>query len=67
MDAQENKDEGKGCCTKGKCCGGKALAALVLLAIGGAAGYFCGRHCATCPLKTAAAPAVSAPAPTPAK
>jgi hypothetical protein len=62
MDAQENKDEGKSCCTKGKCCGGKALAALVLLAIGGVAGYFCGRHCATCPTKTAEAPAAAAPA-----
>lgn len=44
----ENKQEaGKGgCCDKAKCCGGKALAALALLAIGGLGGYFCGRQCA---------------------
>lgn len=70
MDAQENKDDGKGCCAKGKCCGCKAVAGLVLLLVGGIAGWFAGRHCATCPAKTEAAPAASAPAapaPAPAK
>ncbi|MBI3550990.1 MAG: hypothetical protein HY077_00605 [Elusimicrobia bacterium] len=45
MENQDKKDEGQGCCTKGKCCGGKALAAVALLAVGGLGGYFCGRHC----------------------
>jgi hypothetical protein len=44
MDTTESKDGEKACCTKGKCCG-KALAALALLLIGGAGGYFCARHC----------------------
>lgn len=57
----ENKQEEEkgGCCDKAKCCGGKALAAIALLAIGGLGGYFCGRQCA---LKSAPA-AVEAPAP----
>lgn len=50
--------EGK-CCSKGRCCGCKALAAVALLAVGAIGGYFCARHCAP---KEAAAPAVSAPA-----
>lgn len=55
----ENKEEGKGaCCDKAKCCGGKALAAIGLLAIGGLGGYFCGRQC---PVKNAPS-AVEAPA-----
>lgn len=46
MESQETKETGKeGCCSKGKCCGGKALAAIALLAIGGLGGYFCGRGC----------------------
>ena len=64
METQETQDGGKECCSKGKCCGGKGLAALALLLIGGAAGYFGGRHCAA---KTNAAPSASAPAQTPAK
>lgn len=53
--------EGKSCCgSKGKCCGCKALGAVALLLVGGAAGYFCGHHCA---VKTEAPAAVTAPAP----
>ncbi len=54
---EEAKKDGK-CCSKGACCGCKALVALALLAIGAVGGYFCGRHCAA----SAPAPAVSAPA-----
>lgn len=54
----ESKD-GKGCCDKSKCCGGKALVALALLAIGGAGGYVAGKCCAK---KSAAPAAVEAPA-----
>lgn len=64
MATEENKDEGTSCCAKSKCCG-KGLAALALLLIGGAVGYFGGRHC--CAVKTDAAPSASAPAQTPAK
>lgn len=42
---QDGKDGGK-CCSKGKCCGGKGLAAIALLAVGAFGGYFCARHCA---------------------
>lgn len=59
MDTQENKD-GKECCTKGKCCGCKALAAIALLAVGGIGGYLCGRHCGATQCTTP--PAVQAPA-----
>jgi hypothetical protein len=46
MEAQENKEGEKGgCCSKGKCCGGKALGAVALLVVGGLGGYFAGRHC----------------------
>lgn len=63
MDAQETTGkDGKACCAK-SCCGGKALAALALLLAGGAAGYFCGRHCAIKPEAAVAAP-VAAPATT---
>jgi hypothetical protein len=55
----ENKEGETGCCSKAKCCGGKALAAIGLLAIGGLGGYLCGHRCG---LKQASAPAVSAPA-----
>lgn len=54
MDNQEAKQDekaGAGCCSKAKCCGGKALAAALLLAVGGLGGYFCGRGC---PVKNAA-------------
>ncbi|MBI3549432.1 MAG: hypothetical protein HY078_10365 [Elusimicrobia bacterium] len=62
MEAQEGKDGGKECCTKGKCCGGKALAAAGLLLLGGIGGFFAGR-CSSgmCPVKS------SAPAQTQAK
>lgn len=57
----EKKDgqNGKACCDKSKCCGGKALAAFALLAIGGAGGYLAGKCCAA---KTAAPASVEAPA-----
>ena len=58
METQETKEGGK-CCSKAACCGGKALAAVALLAVGGLGGYFCGR---TCSVKDA--PAASAPAQT---
>lgn len=61
MENQEKAGEetGKGsCCSKGKCCGCKALAAVALLAVGAAGGWFAARHC--CAVK--AAPAASAPA-----
>lgn len=57
----EKKDgqDGKACCDKSKCCGGKALAVIALLAVGGAGGYLAGRCCAA---KTpAAVEAPSAP------
>lgn len=46
MENQEEKD-GKACCSK-KCCGGKALGVIALLLIGGAGGYFAGKHCKSC-------------------
>ncbi|MBI2387033.1 MAG: hypothetical protein HYV14_13655 [Elusimicrobia bacterium] len=58
MENQE-KDE-KACCDKSKCCGGKALAAFALLAIGATGGYLAGKCCTA---KTAAPAAVEAPAP----
>ncbi len=56
----EKKDgqDGKACCDAKKCCGGKSLAVIALLAIGGAGGYLAGKCCAA---KTAPA-AVEAPA-----
>ncbi|HVA66095.1 MAG TPA: hypothetical protein VNK24_04120 [Elusimicrobiota bacterium] len=57
METEETKKDGK-CCSKGACCGCKALVAVALLAIGAVGGYFCGRHCAA----SSAATAVSAPA-----
>lgn len=59
MDAKDEVGGGQGCCTKAKCCGGKALIAIALLAVGGVGGYFCGR---SCPVKEV--PAASAPAQT---
>ncbi len=44
---QGQATEKEGCCTKGKCCGVKALAAVALLAIGGVGGFLCGRGCPT--------------------
>lgn len=44
---EEATSQEKSCCGKGKrCCGGKALAAAALLAVGALGGYFGGRHCA---------------------
>lgn len=61
----DTKEDGKACCDKSKCCGGKALAAIGLLALGGVGGFFAGRACKThCDLK--ASTEVSAPAATPA-
>lgn len=56
----EKKDaqDGKACCDKSKCCGGKTLAVLALLAVGGAGGYIASR---CCDAKTTAA--VETPAP----
>lgn len=54
-EAKETKEGGeKGCCatTKKCCCGGKALAAVGLVAIGFAGGFFCSR---ACPVKNAPA------------
>jgi hypothetical protein len=77
---EENKGaEGKeGCCSQHKCCGCKALAAALLLLVGGIGGYAIGRHCGkVCPTSSApqqqeqqeapAAPAKKAPAKAPAK
>jgi hypothetical protein len=50
-------DEKVGCCSKGKCCGCKALAAVALIALGAVGGYFCGRHCAMKETPAASAPA----------
>lgn len=58
MENQETKTDEKGCCSKSKCCGGKTLGALALLAVGGLGGYFAGRHCG----KACELPAVQAPA-----
>ncbi|TPW20656.1 MAG: hypothetical protein FD126_1471 [Elusimicrobia bacterium] len=71
MDNQETKDEKVdekgGCCSKAKCCGGKTLAALALLLVGGFGGYFAGRSCGkVCPVSQTAAPA-AAPTQTPGK
>jgi hypothetical protein len=69
MDNQETKgekvDEKGGCCSKSKCCGGKTLAALALLLVGGLGGFAAGRCAKSCDVQ-AAAPA-SAPTQTPAK
>ena len=42
---KEDGQEVKGCCSKQKCCGGKALAAIALLVAGTIGGYLCGKHC----------------------
>ena len=46
---ENEKKEGNGgekaCCSKGKCCGGKALAAFALLVAGTIGGYLCGKQC----------------------
>lgn len=59
MENQDKKEEGKACCDKSKCCGGKALAAFALLALGGAGGYLAGKcHASKCAMPAA----VEAPA-----
>ena len=61
MDNQEKKEgqEGKACCSKGSCCGGKALAVIGLLAIGSVGGYLAGKcHASKCAVPAA----VEAPA-----
>lgn len=45
MDSEQKAHEGHSCCTKGYCCGGKAVAALVLLLVGGMIGHCIGRRC----------------------
>ncbi len=61
--SDETKDatkDGKPCCDKSRCCGGKALAAFALLALGGIGGYLGGRYCPSqCPVKDAPAAAVT--------
>ncbi|MBI4423575.1 MAG: hypothetical protein HY554_07610 [Elusimicrobia bacterium] len=55
METQETKEGGKDCCSKGKCCGGKALIALALLLAGGGIGFFAGRCTGgTCPVSSSA-------------
>jgi hypothetical protein len=63
MDNQEAKgDEKGGCCSKAsKCCGGKTLAALALLLVGGLGGFAVGRCAKSCDVPSAA------PVQTPAK
>lgn len=43
----EKKDgqDGKACCNTKKCCGGKGLAVLALLLVGGAGGYLTAKCC----------------------
>jgi hypothetical protein len=44
--ANEQGSEKGGCCGSGcRCCGAKAVKALVLLLIGGIVGYLIGGHC----------------------
>lgn len=71
MENEEKKEDGKACCSKGKCCG-KAFGAAALLVVGLVGGFFLGRHCGSgmCPFHSSSAPAAAAPAspaPTPAK
>lgn len=65
MENEGTKEAGKTCCSKSSCCC-KAFKAVALVVVGGIAGYFAGRHCGSCPLKTAA-PAAGAAVPLPAK
>lgn len=57
-EAKDGVKDGQACCDKKKCCGGKALIALALLAVGATGGYFAARGCAM----KCAPQAVSAPA-----
>lgn len=56
MEPEQKATEEKGCCRKDHCCGCKAVAALVLLLVGGTVGFFMGSHCGRgmCPLAPAA-------------
>lgn len=54
MENQQEKDA----CSSRRCCG-KTLAAVALLAVGAAGGYFAGKNCA---MKCAVPAAVEAPA-----
>ena len=63
---EETKESGeKGCCSTGKrCCCGKALAAIGLIAIGFAGGAIFARHCPLrmCPFAPAVQTQTQAPA-----
>lgn len=63
QEKQEKTENGKACCSGGKCCGCKALGAVALLVVGGAIGFFAGRHCGKmCAVNAAPAAAPAAPA-----
>lgn len=63
MENQETKGDEKGCCsTKAKCCGGKTLAALALLLVGGLGGFAAGRCAKSCDVQAAPAAPVQTPA-----
>lgn len=55
MENQDTKVEEKGgCCSKAsKCCGGKAVAALALLLVGGLGGFAAGRCAKSCDVQPA--------------
>ncbi len=57
MDEKDQKEGTESCCSKKKCCGCKALAAVALLLLGGVGGYLAGRHCAVCAPQAVSAPA----------
>lgn len=60
QEAKAGEADEKGCCSGAKkCCGGKALAAIALLAIGGIGGYAAGKCCASRAAAAAPAPAPS--------
>jgi hypothetical protein len=57
-----------GCCSTHKCCGCKAIAAALLLLVGGIGGFAIGRHCGrVCSMSSAPAQQQEAPAAAPAK
>lgn len=58
MDTESKDGKDGSCCGRKSCCGGKALAAIALLAVGAAGGYLCARGCGDKP-----SAAVSATAP----
>jgi hypothetical protein len=64
MAKEEGGTEG-GCGSGCKCCGGKAIKALVLLLVGGLVGYCLGSHCMgkkMCPMGMSSDKMMSAPA-----